>query len=335
MPAAVSSPVSGSARHYRRYAADSGKFTSEFGIHAAPERGTLERWAGGADLAVHSPAFDARNKDHPKDKHDAVLEIVTGLPTTLEEYVDDTMVSQAEGLKFGVEHYRRRQPHCSGALVWQFNDVWPGFSWSVVDHDLVAKAGYYALKRAFAPLLASFRTDGDRLELWLSNAGRPVSAAVEFSVRGFDGREVLASSVTAELATAESRVVWSGEGLAAADRYAWVQGPGVPANRLFFAEVKDVPFGRSRLDATVVATGPTSATVALVSHGYTYQAQVLSPAPGVRLSENHVDVPDGQHVTIDVTGLPAGFDVADLVVRSYRDRADVRREVLPARPTRQ
>ncbi|MEW1960501.1 glycoside hydrolase family 2 protein [Kineococcus sp. NPDC059986] len=319
----------GEARHYRRYAADRGKFVSEFGIHAAPERGTLERWVGDADLTIHSPAFDARNKDHPKDKHDAVLEIVTGLPTTLQEYVDDTMVSQAEGLKFGVEHYRRRQPHCSGALVWQFNDVWPGFSWSLVDFDLVPKAGYYAVKRAFAPLLASFRTDGDRLELWLSNAGRPVRTTVEFSVGGFDGREVLASSATAALGTAESRVVWSGEGLTAPDRYAWVQGPDVPANRLFFTEVKDVPFGPSRLDVAVVGTGATTATVTMASHGYTYRAHVLSPAPGVRFSDNHVDLPDGHRVTLDVEGLPAGFDVADLVVRSHRDRAVVRRAPVP------
>jgi hypothetical protein len=33
----------------------------------------------------------------------------------------------------------------------------------------VPKAGYYFAKRAFVPVLASFRPDGDRLELWISN----------------------------------------------------------------------------------------------------------------------------------------------------------------------
>jgi beta-mannosidase len=29
-------------------------------------------------------------------------------------YVDFSMISQAEGLKFALEHFRRRKPHCSG-----------------------------------------------------------------------------------------------------------------------------------------------------------------------------------------------------------------------------
>ncbi len=96
----------------------------------------------------------------------------TGLPTTMAEYVDRSMACQAEGLKLGVEHYRRRQPSCSGTLVWQFNDVWPGLSWSVLDHDLVGKAGYWFLQRAYAPVVATFRRDGERVELWVTSSGQ-------------------------------------------------------------------------------------------------------------------------------------------------------------------
>ena len=174
-------------------------------------------------MHVHSESFDHHNKDNPKNKHDAVLAIVTGLPETIEQYVDFTMISQAEGLKFGVEHYRRRAPHCNGTLVWQFNDVWPGFSWSVVDHDLVPKAGYHYLSRAYAPVLASFRRDGDTLELWLSNSGRTeVTTTATIAVAAFDGRDHLREDVTATIAPGESRAVWTAAGLElAADRYAW------------------------------------------------------------------------------------------------------------------
>src|SRR4029450_4112025 len=84
----------GQGRHHRRYANDHGKFISEFGIHAAPELATLERWIPAESLSIHSPSFDAHNKDHPKNKGDAVLEIVTGLPETMEQYVDFTMAAQ-------------------------------------------------------------------------------------------------------------------------------------------------------------------------------------------------------------------------------------------------
>ncbi|MGW7545042.1 hypothetical protein ACWGKQ_28645 [Streptomyces sp. NPDC054770] len=45
----------GEAVHFRRYAHDHGKFISEFGIHAAPELSTLERWTPPGSLALHSP----------------------------------------------------------------------------------------------------------------------------------------------------------------------------------------------------------------------------------------------------------------------------------------
>ncbi|MEE8307072.1 MAG: amidase family protein, partial [Gammaproteobacteria bacterium] len=42
-----------------------------------------------------------RNKDNPKDKGNCLMASCIGLPTTLEQYVDFSMIAQAEGLKFG------------------------------------------------------------------------------------------------------------------------------------------------------------------------------------------------------------------------------------------
>ena len=115
---------------YLRYAEDRGRFISEFGMHAAPVRETLRRVIPEDQLYHHSPAMDHHNKDNPKNKGDNLMLSVTGLPQTLDEYIDFSMIAQAEGLKFGVEHYRRRKPHCSGALIWQLNDCWPVLSWA-------------------------------------------------------------------------------------------------------------------------------------------------------------------------------------------------------------
>ena len=307
----------GEARLYRRYAADQGKFISEFGIHASPELATLERWIPREQLAVHSPSFDAHNKDNPKNKHDPVLEIVTGLPQTLEQYVEFTMASQAEGLKFGIEHYRRRQPHCSGTLIWQFNDVWPGFSWSVVDHDLVPKAGYYFARRAYAPVLASFRRQNGRLELWLTNSGRPATVSGTVRIQGFDGAIHLLEPFAEALSPGTSRLVWSTEDDHGPDRFAWVEGDGFPANRTFFAEIKDVGFRAPRLTSTLKQTGPDSATIEIESVEYGYFVHVPSPYPGVRFSDNYLDLAPGGGATIAVAGLRAGFTAADLVVRGF------------------
>jgi len=105
---------------FTRYEEDMSRFVSEFGIQAAPDIATLRRWMAPEDLVLGSAGFLARIKD-VADKASAMMIPFTGLPATLEDYVDYTMLTQAEGLKFGIEHYRRRTPHCSGALIWQHN----------------------------------------------------------------------------------------------------------------------------------------------------------------------------------------------------------------------
>ncbi|MCJ7707590.1 MAG: hypothetical protein MUO38_08250, partial [Anaerolineales bacterium] len=134
------------------YAEDVGRFISEFGMHASPVFETLRRCVPPEQLYHHSPAMDHHNKDNPKTKGDRLMLTVTGLPKDLEEYIDFSMIAQAEGLKFGIEHFRRRQPHCSGTLPWQFNDCWPGLSWSILDYYGFAKAGYFYVRRAYAPV---------------------------------------------------------------------------------------------------------------------------------------------------------------------------------------
>src|SRR5260370_32057973 len=98
------------------------------------------------------------------------------------------MMAQAEGLKFGIEHYRRRFPHCSGTLVWQLNDCWPVLSWSIVDYYGFGKAGYYYLKRAYAPILASFKVlPAGGVELWVSNNSMmPIDDKAEITLGSFD-----------------------------------------------------------------------------------------------------------------------------------------------------
>ena len=142
---------------YRRYAEDRGRFISEFGMHAAPVAGdAAARRSPPTSCYHHSPAMDWHNKDNPKNKGDTADAVGHRRAGDLDEYIDFSQIAQAEGLKFGIEHYRRRKPHCSGTLVWQLNDCWPVLSWSVLDYYGFGKAGYYR-KRVFAPVLASFK----------------------------------------------------------------------------------------------------------------------------------------------------------------------------------
>jgi beta-mannosidase len=306
----------GEAVHFDRYRHDKGKFISEFGIHASPELETLERWTPTGSLSLHSKEFDHRNKDVPKNKGDDLMSVETGLPADLAQYVDFSMACQAEGLKFGIEHYRRRQPHCGGTLLWQFNDPWPGLSWSIVDHDRIPKAGYYFTQRAYRPVLASFVRTGGVVELWVTNSSRvDVPLDLRIEVATFTGGQVLDEPLSVVAAAGDSRCVWSSDALELApDRFAWVSDIAgeIEPNRLFFAPLKGLPLGSSRID---VVAEPGALT--LTSHGYSYLTRVLAPAPGVTFSRNYLDLRDGESVRVEVGGLPVGFDVAKLRVATY------------------
>ncbi|MDR0594703.1 MAG: hypothetical protein LBG60_15940 [Bifidobacteriaceae bacterium] len=309
-------PTKGDERHYRRYGEDRSKFVSEFGIHASPELATLRRWIPEADLAVHAPVFDLHNKDNPKNKADELLAVTTGLPDGLEQYVAFTQAVQAEGMAFGIAHYRRRQPHCAGALMWQFNDVWPGFSWSVVDFDGIPKAAYFAAKRVCAPVAVSFadRADGG-LELWLVNNG-PVALdrlAIDVELGRFDGSERRAWRVEGSAPVGGAAVVWMAPAADVPrdpDHYAWATSPDAafPAARQYFAEIGQLRFGASSLTVT-----PEPGALRIRSEGHSYQVRIAQPRPDVRLSDNCFDLRDGDQALVTVKGI----NPADLAVSPY------------------
>jgi beta-mannosidase len=307
----------GQAVHFRRYAYDTGRFISEFGIHAAPDLQTLQRWTQEDPLALGSPALEHRNKDTPKDKGWAMMEVETGLPSTLDEYVDRTMACQAEGLKFAVEHYRRRQPHCSGALVWQLNDVWPGMSWSVLDYDLVGKAGYYFLQRAYAPVLASLRQHDGHVELWITNSRHvPIELSLQVAVGTLESHAVNVP-VPCTAPAYSSLPVWS-RPLSPNDVLARVSEKHgkAPPNRTFFRSLKELPL-TGRVQGRATHTGRGSAQVVLRATGYSYLSRVHADAPGVRFSANYLDLADGEHAAVHITGLPDHYDLGRLRVASY------------------
>jgi beta-mannosidase len=72
-----------------------------------------------------------------------------------------SQLNQAYCMQVGVEHYRRLQPRCMGALYWQINDCWPVASWSSIEFTGRWKALHYVARRFFAPLLVSAHVPGD------------------------------------------------------------------------------------------------------------------------------------------------------------------------------
>jgi beta-mannosidase len=295
---------------YLRYAENLGRFNSEFGLHAPPPFETLRRAIPEDQLYHHSPSMDHHNKDNPKDKADDLMLTVTGLPKDLDEYLDFGMISQAEGLKFGVEHFRRRKPHCSGTLIWQLNDCWPALSWSLVDYHGFGKAGYWYVKRAYAPVLASFETlpDGS-VELRVTN-DTLTELKDEATIRlgAFSGETVWEEEVPVLVHANASRAVarWEAGRLPGGpDRYLSVRSAvGLfPKNRHFFAAIKDLKREPAEPEANIEQAGEHELRVSLRAPGtaYAYFVHLLVSDEATQFSDNYFDLEPGERRTVVVT----------------------------------
>lgn len=155
---------------FKNFKQDFALFSSEFGMHASANRYTLEKYIPEGEFYWGSPEMAYRNKDTNHQKGILLMESYTGIPRNIEEYMIFSMLTQAEGLKYGIEHFRRNRHRNSGALIWQLNDSWPGTSWSMIDYELLPKASYYYAKTFFHPVLLSLEHEpGENLNVWVVN----------------------------------------------------------------------------------------------------------------------------------------------------------------------
>ena len=76
-------------------------------------------------------------------------------PTDFETLIYASQLLQADGIRYGVEHFRRNRGRCMGAVYWQLNDCWPVISWSSIDYWGRWEALHYYARRFFAPVLVS------------------------------------------------------------------------------------------------------------------------------------------------------------------------------------
>ncbi len=286
---------------FRHYAEDRGRFISEFGMHAAPVLETLRRVIPEDQRYHHSPAMDHHNKDNPKNKGDNLMETVTGLPQGLEEYIDFSMIAQAEGLKFGIEHFRRRKPHCSGALFWQLNDCWPVLSWSLIDYYGFGKAGYFYAQRVFAPVLASFREEtGGGVSLWITNDRLiPVKGVATICLETFSGELVWLQTQELGIPANSSLEVkrWNaGELGPGPDRYLRVESQSAqfPTNRHFFCAIKDLVRQPVQPKMIVTQESKHALIVELRASQYAFFVHLTHPSEFTRYSDNYFDLAPGE-----------------------------------------
>jgi beta-mannosidase len=111
---------------------------------------------------------------------------------------------------------------------------------------------------------------------------------------------------------------WStGELAAGADRYLSVRSAAgtFPANRHFFAAIKDLERERPEVTHELDAVSDHELVVRLRADRYAYFVHVALPDEHVRYSDNYIDLEAGEERTITLTGPPGSLQAADINVR--------------------
>ena len=174
---------------WTHYTENDARFCSEFGFAASCGLRAWDTVLAPEDRHPQSPAV--RWHDKTRKGYDTYLGYI-GLhfpdPQTLEDLVYYSQLNQAEALKYGVEHYRRRKGHCWGTLFWQINDCWPVQSWAVIDSLGEPKAAYYACRKFYAPVLVSMVRKEQTAEVHLVNDRlHALAGTLTLTLQTFDG----------------------------------------------------------------------------------------------------------------------------------------------------
>lgn len=148
------------------------RFMSEFGIESFPSLKTIESFTAPDDRNIFSPVMESHQKcDSGNSKCLHYVSATYRYPKDFASLVYASQLIQAEGLRYGVEHWRRNRngDRCMGAVIWQLNDCWPVASWSGIDYYGRWKALHYVARRFFAPVLVSACEEGFSVSLHVTN----------------------------------------------------------------------------------------------------------------------------------------------------------------------
>jgi beta-mannosidase len=319
------------------------RFMSEFGFQALPPLETIRTFAAEPDWNMTSYVME----QHQKNASGNALMVgqmldTFRLPSDFESLVYLSMVLQAEGIRYGVEHWRRHTRRVAGTLYWQLNDCWPVASWSSLDYFGRWKALHYAARRFYSPLLLSIEDAPPRQSIFVSSDLLEAwQGSVNWALTTLDGKTLASGQKAVHVEplgmTAVEEIDFSGfldddsrRELAFVAELCQ-NGRCLATQTAFFAPTKHLPLADPQIQADVtLEEAPVDAGVGqegllaieLSARSLARLVECSLTGADVVFSDNYFDLP--AHKAVRITApLPAGWDLARaraaLKVRSVYD----------------
>ena len=232
------------------------------------------------------------------------------IPDKLDDLFWLSQIVQAFGLRFAVEHLRRDWPHSTAALVWQYNDSWPGQTWSMIDYYHRWKASQYHARHMYAPVLVSGDVNADqgKVDIYVINerlTGGKASLAWRLATT--DGKVLRHNETAIQLpangATLAESVVLSDEEKAAGlpSLLLWMtvtpEGGSSETNLSYFALPGQLTLPMPSIQAKVVGAGKQFSVTLESAQPALWTWVNLATDPKARYSDNfvHLEARDADH----------------------------------------
>jgi beta-mannosidase len=309
------------------------RFMSEFGFQALPTMATVKTYAEEKDWNMTSYIMERHQKNDSGNQLMVAQMLDTfRLPKDFESMDYLSLVLQAEGIRYGVEHWRRHIDRVSGIIYWQLNDCWPVASWSSLDYFGRWKALHYEARRFYAPLMMSIEDSPTAQNVYITNDSRdPWEGSVRWSVETLDGKVLdskeISVKASAVAVTPVCKIDFSKQLTDDLSRELvfvaelW-QGKKMQARQTaYFVPTKHLELADPKISTkTSIEKGQIS--IELTSRSLARLVEVTLEGADSVFSDNYFDLPAGQTVSVSVP-LPAGWTSAQvqaaLKVRSIYD----------------
>jgi beta-mannosidase len=320
--------------HYRQ----SHGWMTEFGFQSFPHPATVNQYT---EVGDRDSVFSEINLFHQKNGNgkgnQIILDKLEGYFRKAKDFESTLWLSQilqSYGMNIGIEHWRTDWPHSSGSFVWQYNDCWPGPSWSSVDYYGRWKAAHYGYRRVYAPVMVAGLVEAET-----SNVQVKVASDLKETLRGrvtwrlTDLAGQLLEKGEHELDLPAGAASTVGPKLEIGERVTslgpekvllWLDvtaGEYSHNNLVLFKRPKDLDLLEPNIKAETVAVGD-GYNVTLTASAPALWVWLTLPDADARYSDNFMHLYPGEPVTIHVTPSQKGKSGKfqdSLQVRSLRD----------------
>lgn len=201
------------------YTENIGRFVTEYGMQSFPAVSSLRKFTVHNDFKFKSEVLEWKQRNTLNwispgiDGNDMIRKYILDNfkePAGFDRFVYLSQQSQALGLKTAIEHHRISRPKNMGTLFWQFNDCWPGITWSVIDYYGIWKPAAYTIRQAFAPIVVIPVEENNRINIYsVSDVLKETEAILLVKIIDFYGNSLYVKQIPVKIPANKSQVLLS------------------------------------------------------------------------------------------------------------------------------